>query len=80
MMVSIGLAVIKNYEEILGENNEAKTFSQGLMISIAHAATIGGNATLVGTPPNMALVRIFSMNFPEASEISLLLGCLWEFL
>jgi solute carrier family 13 (sodium-dependent dicarboxylate transporter), member 2/3/5 len=70
MMVSIGLAVIKNYEEILGENDEAKIFSQGLMISIAHAATIGGMATLVGTPPNMALVRIFSMNFPEASEIS----------
>ena len=40
------------------------------MISIAHAATIGGMATLVGTPPNMAFVRIFSMNFPEASEIS----------
>ena len=40
------------------------------MISIAHAATIGGMATLVGTPPNMALVRIFSMNFPEAAEIS----------
>lgn len=70
MMVSIGLAVIKNYEEILGESDEAKTFSQGLMISIAHAATIGGMATLVGTPPNMAFVRIFSMNFPEAAEIS----------
>ena len=40
------------------------------MISIAHAATIGGMATLVGTPPNMALVRIFSMNFPGLPEIS----------
>ncbi|MAW07123.1 MAG: sodium:dicarboxylate symporter, partial [Halobacteriovoraceae bacterium] len=70
MMVSIGLAVIKNYEEILGESDLAKCFSQGLMISIAHAATIGGMATLVGTPPNMALVRIFSMNFPNLPEIS----------
>ena len=37
MMVSIGLAVIKNYEEILGKSDEAKCFSQGPMISIAHA-------------------------------------------
>jgi len=70
MMVSIGLAIIKNYEDIIGINSSTKDFSQALMIAIAHSATIGGMATLVGTPPNLAFTRIYSMSFPEALPIT----------
>lgn len=70
MMVSIGLAIIKNYEDIVGVNAASKAFAQALMISIAYSATIGGIATLVGTPPNLAFTRIYAMSFPEAPEIS----------
>ena len=68
MMVSIGLAVIKSFEDIYGDNGPTKVFSSTLMMGIAYAATIGGVATIVGTPPNLAFVRIYSMNFPEQSE------------
>jgi sodium-dependent dicarboxylate transporter 2/3/5 len=70
MMVSIGLAVIKSFEEIHGENKESKIFASSLMMAIAYSATIGGIATLVGTPPNLAFTRIYSMNFPNNMEIS----------
>ena len=68
MMVSIGLAVIKSFEDIYGNCLETKMFSASLMMGIAYSATIGGVATIVGTPPNLAFVRIYSMNFPNQSE------------
>lgn len=70
MMVSIGLAVIKSYEEINQDDPNSTHFASALMLCIAYSATIGGIATLVGTPPNLAFTRIFAMNFPEANEIS----------
>jgi sodium-dependent dicarboxylate transporter 2/3/5 len=70
MMVSIGLAVIKSYEDIEGESDTSFRFGSALMMSIAYSATIGGMATLVGTPPNIAFIRIFGMNFPEMEEVS----------
>ena len=70
MMVSIGLAVIKSYEEMNKESNNSDAFACALMLSIAYSATIGGIATLVGTPPNLAFTRIFAMSFPQATEIS----------
>ncbi len=70
MMVSIALAVIANYEEINGVNEKTRYFASALMMSIAYSATIGGVATLVGTPPNIAFIRIFSLNFPDLPEVS----------
>jgi len=70
MMVSIGLALIKNYEEMMGESDSSRIFATAIMISIAYAATIGGMATLVGTPPNLAFSRIYSMLFPALGEVS----------
>ncbi|MCO4795450.1 MAG: SLC13/DASS family transporter [Bacteriovoracaceae bacterium] len=70
MMVSIGLAVIKSFEEIHGENSESSHFASALMMAIAYSATIGGVATLVGTPPNLAFTRIYAMSFPSNPEVS----------
>ncbi len=70
MMVSIGLAVIASYEEIEGEGENSRVFASTIMMGIAYSATIGGIATLIGTPPNLALTRIYAMSFPHASEIS----------
>jgi sodium-dependent dicarboxylate transporter 2/3/5 len=70
MMVSIGLAVIKSYEDIYGETQKSYLFSTALMLAIAYAATIGGVATIVGTPPNLAFMRIFAINFPDMPEVS----------
>lgn len=70
MMVSIGLALISSYEDIEGTTTETKIFSTALMMAIAYACTIGGMATLVGTPPNLAFARIYEISFPGSAEIS----------
>ncbi len=41
-----------------------------LMLGIAYAASMGGAATLVGTPPNLALTRVFELSFPTGPGIS----------
>ncbi|HLS28972.1 MAG TPA: SLC13 family permease, partial [Opitutales bacterium] len=41
-----------------------------LMLGIAYGASIGGVATLVGTPPNLVFARVYSIAFPEEPAIS----------
>ena len=46
------------------------TYSIGLLLGIAYSASIGGIATLVGTPPNLSFARIANIIFPNMPEIS----------
>ena len=69
MMVPIALSIILKLEESLGEVKLGK-YSIGLLLGIAYSASIGGIATLVGTPPNLSFARISSIIFPEMPEIS----------
>lgn len=69
MMLPIGLAIILKMEEEFGRERSHK-LSLALMLGIAYGCSIGGVATLVGTPTNLAFVRIFQESFPEAPQIS----------
>ncbi len=69
MMVPIALSIIMKLEESLGELQIGK-YSIGLLLGIAYSSSIGGIATLVGTPPNLSFARIVSIIFPEMTEIS----------
>lgn len=69
MMVPIALAIILKFRE-WNQSAELNKFSVGLLISIAYSASIGGLATLIGTPPNLSFSRIFAIYFPNAPEIS----------
>lgn len=68
MMVPIGLAIILEMENDFGEE-DTHTFSVGVMLGIAYACSVGGIATLVGTPPNLSLARIFEITFPDAPPL-----------
>lgn len=69
MMVPIALSIIVKLEESLGEAKMGK-YSVGLLLGIAYSASVGGIATLVGTPPNLSFVRIVNIIFPAMKEIS----------
>ena len=55
MMTPIGLSVARMLDNECFENCK---FQTSLLLSIAYSASIGGMATLIGTPPN-ALLRAF---------------------
>ena len=68
MMLPIGLAIISQLEEKFSEE-VTHSFSAAVLLSIAYGASIGGIATLIGTPPNLSLSRILHIIFPNAPEI-----------
>jgi len=69
MMVPILISILLKLEEIIGKKN-IKRYSIGLLLGVAYSASVGGIATLVGTPPNLSFARIFQIMFPEAPDIS----------
>ncbi len=61
MMVTIGMAVSRQASTSSGSTNSA--FSTALMLGIAYAASIGGVATLIGTPPNAILAGVIESHY-----------------
>ena len=69
MLLPIGMAVYARCTDIL-DQQERQQLLTALMLGIAYSCSIGGVGTLIGTPPNMAMQRIYSITFPDAPEIS----------
>jgi sodium-dependent dicarboxylate transporter 2/3/5 len=69
MMVPIAIAIVVKLEESFGEKN-VRHYAVGVFLGIAYAASIGGVATLVGTPPNLSFARIIGICFPDAPDVS----------
>lgn len=93
MMLPIGLAVVGQFKEQLGNSNEslASYLGKNIMLGIAYAASIGGMATLIGTPTNAILSAVvkemydYSIAFDEWLLFGLpfsliLLGICWYYL
>lgn len=59
MMLPIGMAIIKQLKDNPDTvEDENQTFGKALMLAIAYSASIGGVATLIGTPPNLVLAGV----------------------
>ena len=65
MLMPIALSVAR----VIAENNthlsqeQTKSFQVAMLLGLAYAATIGGLATLVGTPPNALLAAFLNENY-----------------
>ena len=69
MMLPIALSIVYKMEEQFSAE-DTRSFTLPLLLGIAYAASMGGSATLVGTPPNLVLTRTFEQLFPTAPPIS----------
>ncbi len=76
MMIPIALAVIDQAAGFIERENQSKInvnpphfrFGTALMLGIAYAASIGGVATIIGTPPNTIMVGFIEKTYGQ--EIS----------
>jgi sodium-dependent dicarboxylate transporter 2/3/5 len=69
MMVPIAMAIIYKLRQAV-PGPAGTPLAVGLLIGIAYSASIGGVATLIGTPPNLAFSKIYTTTFPQAPDIS----------
>ncbi|NAS29952.1 DASS family sodium-coupled anion symporter [Flavobacteriaceae bacterium R38] len=64
MMLPIGMAIVSQLKDNpKTEVNETQVFGKALMLAIAYSASIGGVATLIGTPPNIILAGILQKTY-----------------
>ncbi len=68
MMVTIGIALITEIKEL--SEDTGKIFFKSLLLGIAFSASIGGVATLVGTPTNPIFVSIASKLYNQEFSFS----------
>jgi len=73
MMLPIALAVVNQAADFINKNNVDNIdtrpthfrFGMALMLGIAYSASIGGVATIIGTPPNTILVGFIEKTYGQ---------------
>lgn len=92
MMLPMGMSIVSTLKDNpTTDENENTIFGKTLMLSIAYAASIGGIATLIGTPPNLVFAGFVQKTYGIEITFSqwikfglpiaiLLLGIAWLYL
>jgi sodium-dependent dicarboxylate transporter 2/3/5 len=64
MILPVGMAIVSQLRDIPEtKEDENSIFGKALMLSIAYSASIGGMATLIGTPPNLVLAGVVEKSY-----------------
>ncbi len=69
LMLPIGISVLDKLKEIYSEKELGK-FKTALLLGIAYASSIGGMATLIGTPTNLVFKKIYETSFKSGFKIN----------
>ncbi len=69
IITPIALSILKQIEGGIAKDS-ADRLAKGLLLSIAYSASIGGIATLIGTPPNLIFQRVYQIHFPDLPQIT----------
>jgi solute carrier family 13 (sodium-dependent dicarboxylate transporter), member 2/3/5 len=70
MLLGATLAIVKQLDEHIDEPKARQKAGSAVMMGLAFAATIGGMASLVGTPPNMIFYRAYMEQYPQNQDMS----------
>ncbi len=64
MILPVGMAIVLQLKDNPDTiENENLIFGKALMLAIAYSASIGGMATLIGTPPNLVLAGVVQESY-----------------
>ncbi|MFC2111430.1 SLC13 family permease [Bacteroidota bacterium] len=72
VMLPIGLSIMEGVKKYINNSKLIASFGVCLMLGIAYAADIGGMATIIGTPPNLIFLELYTQLFPDAPPIGFL--------
>ncbi len=70
MLIPAVMAIIAQ-KEIYNPQSH-KSISTAILVGLSFSATIGGMATLVGTPPNMIFAGIYANTYPNGQPVTFL--------
>ena len=69
-MVPNVMAVLNKLEEMGNSAETSSLFTRAVLMGITTSSTLGGLATIVGTPVNLVLVQVLEKSFPKAPELT----------
>jgi solute carrier family 13 (sodium-dependent dicarboxylate transporter), member 2/3/5 len=69
MLLAAVIALINEVDAHYNDAHRKRNLAAALLIGLAYAASIGGMATLVGTPTNMVFYRQYISSFPLANDM-----------
>ncbi|MFY7947087.1 MAG: SLC13 family permease [Bacteroidia bacterium] len=69
MLLSAVTAVVMQLDKQIEDAVQRQQTAAALCIGLAYAATIGGMATLVGTPPNMVFYKMYTAAYPQQHDM-----------
>ena len=69
VMMPVGLSVLETAKRNGLAGKSLKNLGLGIMLGLAYAADIGGMSTLIGTPPNLVFLEMYTELFPNLPPV-----------
>lgn len=70
MLLPIAISVLGQADRSSCDTARLKNLGVALMLGLAYSASIGGMATLIGTPPNALFAAMYRELYPNAPQVS----------